>query len=450
MNLRGKKMFLVKQITVNNHGKEVLNSNFIPDVKTNKVFTTLILGENGTGKSFLLKTLADIFIYLEKAKHYQRKPRFRYEQFTVHYFLNGDEYKVDKISGRELVCEKNGEVISLKELNLPQKVLAVSFMVNDKFLFVDSKERENEIYEYLGVRKTTNATYTSSVVQNVLQSVVQLLDSGLVKEINKVLNLLHFDSRIEIIFAQIKNKKTEKKRWKDAGHSVIIECNTQSIDVFEGEMIGGNTIKELLSKKEIQPVNISFFKNDERIRFEDCSSGEKHMLFAFSGVLNSIKDNSLILIDEPEISLHPEWQIQYITLLKKVFSRYEGCHFILASHSHYLVSDLEGETSSIVTLSKDNDCTSPKATLLPYNTFAWSAENIIYNVFGLRTTRNYYFERDLHSLLSMIQNYEKNTDDITKIKSLVNKLKQYIYNEQDPLKIVILQAEEFLKCIQKD
>lgn len=445
-------MFLLKQIIVKNHDKEVLNSEFISELKSkeNRVFTTLILGENGTGKSFLLKTIADIFIYLGKAQHYQRKPRFRYEQFTVIYYLDGVEYKVERISGSEIVCEKSGRSITLKELRLPRRVLAVSFMVNDKFLFIDPKDNDDGLYKYLGVRKTTNATYTSSVVQNVLQSVVRLLDVGLVEEMNRVLKLLHFDSEIEIIFSKVDNKKKAKQMGKENSYNTTIDCSNCSQNVFAISKIGEYTISSLLNTKEIYPVNIVFFKNGEKIKFEDCSSGEKHMLFAFSGILNTIDNNSLVLIDEPEISLHPEWQIQYITLLKKVFERYKGCHFILASHSHYLVSDLEGETSSIVTLCKNRDCSSPKATLLPYDTYAWSAENIIYNVFGLRTTRNYYFESDLQKLLSLVQNYENNDEDITEIKALIEKLKKYVYNDQDPLAIVIAQAEEFLECIPKD
>ena len=173
------------------------------------------------------------------------------------------------------------------------------------------------------------------------------------------------------------------------------------------------------------------------------------MIFAFSGILNAISENSLILIDEPEISLHPEWQIQYISLLKKVFEKYRGCHFILASHSHYLVSDLQGDTSSIVTLSKENNIW-PKAELLNFDTYAWSAENIIYNVFGLRTTRNYYFESDLRKLLSMIQAEDCTDIDINKIIELTEKMKKYIYNEDDPLCAIVNQAEVFIECIQKD
>lgn len=169
------------------------------------------------------------------------------------------------------------------------------------------------------------------------------------------------------------------------------------------------------------------------------------MIFALSGIMNNISKNSLVLIDEPEISLHPEWQIKYISLLKKVFKNYSGCHFILASHSHYLVSDLQEDTSSVVTLKKKNE-KAPEAELLPYSTYAWSAENIIYNVFGLRTTRNYYFESDLHKLLMGMQKTEMTKEDFEEVKRLTDKLKKYIYNDEDPLDLIVKQAEGFLKC----
>lgn len=62
-----------------------------------------------------------------------------------------------------------------------------------------------------------------------------------------------------------------------------------------------------MDDKEKNKCNIAFYKNGRCIHFGDCSSGEKHMIFAFTGVLSSIESKSIVLIDEPEISLHPEW-----------------------------------------------------------------------------------------------------------------------------------------------
>lgn len=88
----------------------------------------------------------------------------------------------------------------LDEIELPKKVLAVSFMVNDKFRFVKPGEDIGSIYKYLGVRKSTNSTYTSSVMQNVFYSVVHMMKNHTITELEKVLSVLHFDSNVEISF----------------------------------------------------------------------------------------------------------------------------------------------------------------------------------------------------------------------------------------------------------
>lgn len=184
---------------------------------------------------------------------------------------------------------------------------------------------------------------------------------------------------------------------------------------------------------------------------KQMKSEQDNPTIAFTGVLSSIEPKSVILIDEPEISLHPEWQIQYVSLLKKIFKKYDGCHFILASHSHYLVSDLESSTSSIISFRKSEMDENPIVEVLPYETYAWSAENIIYNVFGLRTARNYYFESDLRELLTIVQDIEENTDKIEDAKKLVEKLRKFVYNTEDPLHVVIEQSAEILeKCTHED
>lgn len=434
-------MFLLKKIVVENHQNTVLDVTFIDNQQkeNEQPFSTLILGENGTGKSFLLKTIADIFIFLDKMPTSKRKPRFRYEKFYVEYYLDNHRYEVNRISGREILCKCDNEDIDFHDIKLPSSVLAVAFMVNDKFLFVDDGKQEDGIYKYLGVRKTSNATYTSSVCDRVIECVTQIINDGLLKEMSTVLSVLHFDQILDIAFSNSsEGKKTILKQIK-------VDCSEEEKKPFEEQFIGRDKVSNLLKRKQIIPSQIFFYKNGEKIDFESCSSGEKHMIFALSGIMNNISKNSLVLIDEPEISLHPEWQIKYISLLKKVFINYSGCHFILASHSHYLVSDLQEDTSSVVTLKKENE-KAPDAELLPYSTYAWSAENIIYNVFGLRTTRNYYFESDLHKLLVGMQKTEMTKEDFEEVKELTDKLKKYIYNDEDPLALIVKQAEGFLKC----
>lgn len=446
-------MFLLKYLEVKENEKEVLNIDLIGDreVDEKSIFSTLILGENGTGKSFLLKTIADVFIYISKAQRSKRKPKFKYQKFRVKYMIDGNEYCINKESGRDIFCWKNRKETELDKIELPQKVLAVSFMVNDKFRFVKSGEDMGSIYKYLGVRKSTNSTYTSSVMQNVFYSVVHMMKNHSISELEQILSVLHFEPIIEMSFkVELGNDAVNAKKTYYIEKYNINCSNPDYVKIYQIL----EKLKQTLSsseEKERSNNNIAFYKNDKCIQFEDCSSGEKHMIFAFTGILSSIEPKSIALIDEPEISLHPEWQIQYVSLLKKIFNKYEGCHFILASHSHYLVSDLENSTSSIVSFKKSESNKNPIVEVLPYETYAWSAENIIYNIFGLRTARNYYFENDLRDLLTIVQDVEENKNRLDDAKRLIEKLRKFIYNSDDPLHLVIEQSAEILeKCTQED
>lgn len=77
------------------------------------------------------------------------------------------------------------------------------------------------------------------------------------------------------------------------------------------------------------------------------SSGEQCLFLLFLGIISSIEDNALICIDEPEISLHPQWQEKFVDILKDSFSSYQGCHFLIATHSPLIVSDISASNSCV-------------------------------------------------------------------------------------------------------
>ena len=57
------------------------------------------------------------------------------------------------------------------------------------------------------------------------------------------------------------------------------------------------------------------------------------------------ESGGLILLDEPEISLHPEWQITLSESLKKV-AAINNCRMLLATHSPTLIgNDWDSETA---------------------------------------------------------------------------------------------------------
>jgi hypothetical protein len=67
------------------------------------------------------------------------------------------------------------------------------------------------------------------------------------------------------------------------------------------------------------------------------SSGQQQMLCAVFGLATSISSNCLVLLDEPELSLHPEWQLKFVDALFKIANTVQDTHIIVATHSPLVV-----------------------------------------------------------------------------------------------------------------
>jgi len=110
------------------------------------------------------------------------------------------------------------------------------------------------------------------------------------------------------------------------------------------------------------------------------------MATALLSLASEIQDGSLVLIDEPEISLHPEWQVKYIGLLLETFEAYQGCHFIIATHSPLVISELPPH-ATLIALDNPN---SPPTTELA----GQSADVLLAEAFQMITNGNLHV-RDL-------------------------------------------------------
>jgi len=389
----------------------------------------LVIGENGSGKSRYLKYIQDIFNYLEKFQANPKKDKCNMS-FILSYTIGEDTYLINK-KDSETELKRNNEQINIDKIKLPSNVIAVSFLVSDKFLF---SKNDKGIYKYIGVREAANNTYTKSVFRKLTRNILIAIQKGRQNDINKVLEQLGFEKNyIKVHFFDIFSEDNEHKK---------VEKIPSSVNVLR-DFVAESKIPVLLDSSKTSYDEVQLKRNGRLVEVSQLSSGELHLLFSMVGILAYIEDDSLILVDEPEISLHPEWQVSYISRIKDLFNKYNSCCFVIASHSHYLVSDMPPENSSVVIFRKDKKNHSYISTeVVPYSTYAWSAENILYNVFGMRTTRNYYFERDLEKLLDAIE--DENKLDINIAKEKLIKLKNYVLSNDDPLIDVLEEAEEYI------
>jgi predicted ATPase len=74
------------------------------------------------------------------------------------------------------------------------------------------------------------------------------------------------------------------------------------------------------------------------LELDALSSGEQHELVLHYDLLFRVRQNTLVLIDEPELSLHVAWQKRFLPDLLEIV---ETAQFdvLMATHSPFIVGD---------------------------------------------------------------------------------------------------------------
>lgn len=164
-----------------------------------------------------------------------------------------------------------------------------------------------------------------------------------------------------------------------------------------------------------------------------ASSGQQCMLLMFFGMAGLMKDGSLICIDEPEISLHPRWQAEFIDTLQNAFSTYRGCHFVIATHSPQIVSGLTSENGFVADLESGE-------ILLPSDYSKKSSDFQLTQIFHEPGFKNEYIIRTLLVILSKLVKLELLSDeDFTKLE-VINKIKHRL-EDSDPVLHIFHQVK---------
>lgn len=423
---------------------------------------TLIVGNNGTGKSRILGSIAKVL-----------KGDFRSRHSDLFYFSQ---------------FEKTIE---------PKKVISVSNSLSDKFPLDKSFRSGNEInykdefYNYLGTRGRMGSSsrtlirraidillenYSNKNISKCYRHVFDYLDYKplITLEYSIIQRELSDFEGQEITPEQIENYILKKSRYSGLNQNIygniaekyrnrfteicdfLNELRQKGEKKYEIEIdFSSSNINKLVRDNNKYEVDLKIYeilnilrkinmvrdfdvklvkKGNRPFSFSDTSSGEANILCTLIALIPLVEDYSCILIDEPEISLHPTWQYRYIELLNKIFDSFKGCHIIIASHSHFLVSDLPTNNSSVVTLRREKEII--KSTLLEESTFGWSAEDILLNVFNMPTTRNYYISNIVSEALELIAKKQKTKSRFKEIKVELQTIEPNL-KEEDPLKLVI-------------
>lgn len=121
---------------------------------------------------------------------------------------------------------------------------------------------------------------------------------------------------------------------------------------------------------------VTFLKDDAPV---ELSSGQKLFSFIVINILGAIRRDSLVLIDEPELFLHPTLEIQFIDMLKQILEQFNS-KALLATHSVVTVRETPARCVHVFARTEDGLVVSKP----PFQTFGGDVQRITSYVFGDR------------------------------------------------------------------
>lgn len=106
-------------------------------------------------------------------------------------------------------------------------------------------------------------------------------------------------------------------------------------------------------------IQILFSKNGKDIAIDSLSTGEKQIVFRGAHLLKNSKniDGGVVLIDEPELSMHPKWQDKILKYYRDLFvhSGRQCAQMIFATHSEYVLHSALSDTSNVLVVVLSNN-----------------------------------------------------------------------------------------------
>lgn len=386
--------------------RELLDIEFAPSTNgTTGSWVSVVIGRNGVGKSRILAGIADLFDSLGTGS---RTRRDNLSVSHLEYQVDDQHCVVQALGPGDLRASVSGIQVGPEHVPVPDKVIALTTTPFDKFRisravngWADSKQEAEDRYAYLGLRDRTGRASTTAAIFRALEGLFEASGSSDAERrvrIADVFEFLGYTPRIEVRY-QVSlggGKPRLEQLAQGAPPEALFNHNPGFRSARQLDMLRKDedilyhlrgVASELLNRLQDR-LNVTlhadfdghseddgFFRRIQLLRrfglinmksvvverrrdgslldLRLASSGELGIVTGFLGVASVIRNNSLIFIDEPEISLHPEWQTKYVELLTNTFKHYRGCHFVLATHSPLILSDINPTASNVVSLDPD-------------------------------------------------------------------------------------------------
>lgn len=282
------------------------------------VDTVIFAGENGSGKSTVIDELYKVVA----------------GQFPV---SNSTEYEIDGEVYTVRITAKSDSSYSIKYfdkngnetyVDLPAFPAIFSDVeINFHSLAVSAVTSMTLDEQYRCKRSDNNLP---TMIHQLLVDIQALDDAEIAKKSRENPTISYSNIGIE----------ERMNRFRNAFHKMFENLEYDSIDNQNGKKV------------------VLFKKNDELIPIDSLSSGEKQIVYRGCFLLRDINalKGAFVFIDEPEISLHPQWQIKVMDYYRGIFTDSKGrqtSQMFVVTHSPFIVHNENRRNDKVIVLARD-------------------------------------------------------------------------------------------------
>ena len=194
-----------------------------------------------------------------------------------------------------------------------------------------SRRLEVSLMELSDMLTNRNHQFVASLGTIDIERFLRDKNAELVEEVTTLQNLsnLNMSEKLKELQKETNTEKVQEELKKI--HTMMAKSEQRRVDIMKPLEVARQYILDILKISGIKIGNLTFGSAVETINSNLLSAGEKQMLSFLA--YNAFYQDTIFIIDEPELSLHVDWQrILFPTLMRQNSSN----QFIIATHSPFI------------------------------------------------------------------------------------------------------------------
>lgn len=407
----------------------IKNFRAIEEARVSLKSLSMLIGNNGTGKTSILE-----------AMHFALSPYYLSGRINHTDFFNGSDGPIvfelefsdifnvnipDGYTEQSVQCKKIRLEIKRREKATPNKSFSDGFVLSHWYVPINPKT-SNSGWEQPRKSSSSKFQYTErSLSLNYVKADVEIRSFYFNK--NRTIQLKRgYNSSITSLFDDFNWRFVNGlKKNEDNFLSNKNNLENQILSKIDDKTIRKSlqTLNEKLNLFSLNNVDISFIESQApfnsaflssmtdglNLNVDNLGSGIEMIisLLYLETMASLSKDNIVLIIDEPELHLHPSLQEKFIQYLKSISDEKQ---IILSTHSPYFYKNCcsNNNIKLLITETKDKKC-QIKDSGIQLRTFSWSPSwgEINYFAYNLPTIE---FHNELYGELQEKTNKYKQSD----------------------------------------